>query len=231
MQRAQPSTHPRRWDYAPCFQAPGSSEHHSWLWQASTAPGGTLPSPHTRCWHGWRRFWVYHHCSAVKSGRDISEGWIQRWNLSQWHRVSQINLNPGNTGLEESTLAEVLWMLGAWFESLKPQGGAQLDFIFFHSTPASTWCSLRGAGWRVLVAWAPLQLWCIKEDLQQPKPGARGSQANWMASNWDWRRDAPSRDLEHKSHFYILLHYLEDLFCLLTKNPSQENSLKHWPWV
>lgn len=42
-----------------------------------------------------------------------------------------MNLNPGNTGLEESTLAEVLWMLGAWFESLKPQGGAQFDFSFF----------------------------------------------------------------------------------------------------
>lgn len=44
--------------------------------------------------------------------------------------------------------SEVLWTLGAWFGSLKMQGGAQFHFVgVFCSTPAPFWRSLRGVGW------------------------------------------------------------------------------------
>lgn len=62
-------------------------------------------------------------------------------------------------------------------------------------------------------------VWCIKEDLQQPKPGTTARQPNWLASNWDWGRDAPGSGLEHKSRLYIL-NCLEELICLLAVLPA-----------
>lgn len=136
--------------------------------------------------------WVYHRCSSVKSGRDVSKWWIQRLNLLQWCWVCQVKPKPGNIGLEESTFAEVLWTLRAWFGSLKMQGGAWFDFFkifFIHSIPAPMWCSLRDIGWKVLVALTLLQLWCINEYLQQPKSGTRGSQLSWLVSSCNWERE------------------------------------------
>lgn len=185
MQRDQSFTHPCMSNYTLCFQAPGISTHHSWLWQETTTLEETLLSPHTLRLHGWCRLWVCHCCSAVKSGRDISKWWIQRWNLPQWYWVCQIKPKPRNIGLEESTFAEVLWTLRAWFGSLKMQGVPSLIFFFFfffNSTPAPTWYSLREVGWRVLVALTLLRLWCMNEYLQQPRSGTRSSQLSWLAS-------------------------------------------------
>lgn len=149
MQRDQSFTHLRMCNCVLCFQAPGSSTHHSWLWQTNTALEERLLSPRTLCLHGWCRLWVYHRCSAVESGGHVSEWWIQRWNLPQWCWVCQIKPKPGNIGLEELTFPEMLWTLRTWLGSLKMQGGAQFDdllFFFFHSTPALMWCSLTHVG-------------------------------------------------------------------------------------
>lgn len=216
MQRDQSFTHPCMSNYTLCFQAPGISTHHSWLWQETTTLEETLLSPHTLRLHGWCRLWVCHCCSAVKSGRDISKWWIQRWNLPQWYWVCQIKPKPRNIGLEESTFAEVLWTLRAWFGSLKMQGVPSLIFFvsFFliaHLHPRGTQRSwMEGASGInssavVMYEW----VFATTKIRYQKQP------AKLAGLNCNWERDAPGSDLRCKSCFYILLHPLE-LICLLT---------------